>query len=364
MLSAVVSRQRSTNAFHTDTIWAQRDENEVKDYNRFAESLPQGLAALVHRFGFAGQVTKKAYYGEPKITFPGSHNAANDAIQHGNVALGIASDPQYLGDGLHEDDHQALAALLRQPLPRANPNLVLLSLDYEGHERHKDEITELGFWCLDISRVARSPPGPNFSNWLRHAEHFHMRNIRYLHYSHTLNIIGNPTAYRGRTHRVAFSRDIITNILDHEFQAWLKPLTTITFSGQPIIITDEALRVWLRPWPAPVGAGIPPAQPGVEASISGLWVRWLCRSIITEAERTWLQPLPFSPNPAAAPPAPVGAGFTTRPTLPAPPPAPVGAGTTPAQPVVQAIDAPDYAMQQQEAYLVSPNRFELSPILM
>ena len=111
--------------------------------------MPAGLAGLVHKYDFAPQIVVEPQYGGAKVTFPGSHNAALDVIQHGNVALAIAGDAEYLGQGLHEDDFQTLATVLGQPLPQLNRNIVLLSIDYEGHDHIKDVVTEFGFWSLD-----------------------------------------------------------------------------------------------------------------------------------------------------------------------------------------------------------------------
>ena len=93
------------------------------------------MAGLVHRYGFEVMVEMTPRYGKTKMKFPGSHNAAIDVIQHGNVTTNIPADSKYLEQGLLEDDHHRMIKFLRKSSPKVNPNLVLISLDYEGHDR-------------------------------------------------------------------------------------------------------------------------------------------------------------------------------------------------------------------------------------
>ena len=75
--------------------------------------------------------------GGAQITFHGLHNAALDVIQHGNVALAISADPEYIAQGLHQDDLKRLRGIKRRKRRRriSDRNLYEVTTGRVANER-------------------------------------------------------------------------------------------------------------------------------------------------------------------------------------------------------------------------------------
>lgn len=91
--------------------------------------------------------------------------------------------------GDFDDDNsnfqQSLDLYLQHALSNVASNVILISVDYEGHDRIEGSpVVEFAFWMLDLNLVKDIAPGPMFGNWFLDSKAVLIRNSAYPGYKH------------------------------------------------------------------------------------------------------------------------------------------------------------------------------------